>query len=295
MKLFLFTILAFAADKEMNLEIPPFWDDERKVKMERMAIAVNQEGLVETCDFSGGSVVVLKQEGGQVKFRTKKKTGCGTIVMPAEDFENLKSENAQKTTRELDQKQKQFEAQLDQDLAKVLKSRGEHCLPKGQGLEMGKVYKLQGKLYRYHDGTRVRNLGGGHCQAEADSLMEMVGFDRTGQFAVAVFRRAKDSKGVVPEGSDNKQAKVCDEDAKVVVPVEKLRNYFSFAEASTSERLAVTGVMAMFKKSPRTCDPAEVGNEAFVSTSRQGKQGPSGSTGRVVEEENTPGNTTNVQ
>ncbi len=279
MYILFFTLVAFASEKEMSLEIPPFWDAEKKVMVQRKSIAVNQEGNVETCEFSGGPVHSVKKEGNSIKFKSKKKSGCGTIVMPSEEFEQLKPENVAKSKSEMAKKQKEFEAQLDEDLSKILKNRGDQCLPKGKGLDMGKVYKLKGNMYRYHDGTKARELGGGECQVEADSLVEMVGFDRTGEFAVAVFQRAKDSKGVVPEVSEAKQAKVCSNDAKVVLPVEKLKNYFAFSEASAAERLSVTGVMAMFKKNPKTCDPSEVGNEAFVSTSKRGKSGSSGAGG----------------
>lgn len=269
--------IAFASEKEMSLEIPPFWDAEKKVMVQRKSIAVNQDGNVETCEFSGGPVQIVKKEADVVKFKTKKKSGCATIVMPSEEFELLQPENVAKKKAEMAKQQKQFEAQLDEDLAKILKNRGDECLPKGKGLDMGKVYKLKGNMYRYHDGTKARVLGGGECQVEVDSLVEMVGFDRTGEFAVAVFKRAKDSKGIVPEVSENKKSKVCEDDARVVLPVEKLKNYFAFSEATAAEKLSVTGVMAMFKKSPKTCDPSEVGNESYVSSSKRGKTGVVGS------------------
>jgi hypothetical protein len=266
-----FAIISIAAQKEIQLDIPPVWDEEGKSIVARDAITVNQVDNLETCEFAGGKVQIVKSDEREIHFRAKEKSGCSLIRMSKEDFSTLDPLYAKNKRQELELRLNSFQKQLDQDLEKVLKSRGEDCLPEGKGLKMGNVYKMKGNLYRYHSGTEARELGGKSCQVESDSLMEMVGFDRTGEFAVAVFRRAKDSKGVVPFGRHNQPAAVCKDDARLVVPVAKLKNFFSFDPASKAESLSVTGLMALFKQSPKSCDPSQIGNEAAVSSSKKAK------------------------
>jgi len=266
------------AGSRMQLALPPIWDEDTKTVQAQEFITVQEAGTIENCTFRGGSVTVKRVQDGQIFFDpdSKTKTGrCGHLVASLEKFRDWDPAAVSRITAEWGKKQAAFNVQLKEEVKGIIEKGADPCSRQDNELKTGSAYKVTGRVFLYGPGTAATSLGGKACQVELNSFLDILGFNRASDFAVAVYRRPEGSSGFVPAGSSHSKTETCKDSEQVVFSLNKLKRHFKFAAPSAAENLQVKGIAAVFSAKAKIC--ANDFNDKSMSSSRARKGGlPSG-------------------
>ncbi|MGZ3671088.1 MAG: hypothetical protein ACXWR4_14310, partial [Bdellovibrionota bacterium] len=278
--------IAPKAGAHLIIELPGNWDDDTKTLHDAEFIVVNEANSIETCTYRGGAITVTKVAGGKVFFDPSPKPSggrCAHLVATVENFHDWNPTVVHERKAAFEAKQAKFKAQLKEDVTSIVEKGADPCARQDSELKTGNVYKVQGRVFLYGPGTAATSVDGNSCQVEAGGMVEILGFNRASDFAVAVYHRQADSGGFVPVGPAHTKTEVCKSDSRVVFSLSKLKRHFSFGKPSTVENLQAKGIAAVFNSRPKVC--ANDTNDSNVSFSHSRKGGaPSGGVGRDVAE-----------
>lgn len=262
----------------VELVPPPFWDNETQTMQSPDYVTVKVAGSVDTCTFHGGPVVVKKVENGTVFFDPVKKEAfnrCAHLETTAENFASWQPEAVKAERTKLAQQQASFQVQLQAYAKGVVEKGNDPCVPQDAELQSGGVYKVSGRVYRYGANTAANGVSTNKsCQVELNSMVEVLGFSRATDFAVATYHAAPKSSGKVT-GAGDSQADTCKEGDQIVFSLSKLKGHFQFTPASSVETLQAKGVASVLNSlKPKVCS-RDI-DDATISHSKAGKAGSAG-------------------
>lgn len=241
-----------------ELTVPPAWDDDTKSVQTPEFLTVQAAGSIETCTFHGGQVAVKKVSAGQVYFDPipSLKGACAHLVTSAENFRGWLPGAVKAQKDAWEKKASAFHKQLMEDVNAIVEKGGDPCANQDKELKTGNVYKVTGRVYLYGRGTTAVPVGDkavGSCQVELGSFVEILGFNRASDHAVAVYHRPEGSSGEVLAGPRHDKTETCRDGKPVVFSLSKLKEHFHFAKPSTRENLEVKGIVAVLGAHPKSC------------------------------------------
>ncbi|HEY8278474.1 MAG TPA: hypothetical protein VIH99_02545 [Bdellovibrionota bacterium] len=270
MKAIFGVILAFALSAaahgaplkgKMQLAVPPVWDPISRTFFLPEMVPVKQANSLENCNFYGGFVTIKKVEGDKVYFdklpKARRPEFCDHLVTSAENIKAWDIHLVEEQKQQFSRASSAFRQQLNADVSNILEKK-DNCLPSGSDLRIGSRYELGGSVFWYGANTAAMTAQeSDSCHVEINGDLQVLGFDRTGEFMLAVYHQPVshvENVEVVDFQLKHKMKRTCREGEKVVVPVTKIRSQFQLVNVDhRSGILSRMAKLLKFNQNMKSC------------------------------------------
>jgi hypothetical protein len=243
---------------QLQLAVPPVWDPISRTFYLPEMVMVKQADSLDNCSFYGGPVTIRKIDGDNVFFETKGRSKpldyCNHLVTTRENIHawdiNLVEEQKKTYSRE----STAFRQQLNADVKEILDKK-RSCTPDGAPLAIGSHYRLDGEVFWHGTNTAALTVEeADSCHVEKNSNLELLGYDRTADFILAVYHQPAshvEKVEIVDIQQKHKQKRTCRDGEKIVLALKKVSSQFHL---NPDER-GIFGKLASFFKGSgaKTC------------------------------------------
>jgi hypothetical protein len=235
-----------------QLAVPPVWDPINRTFYVPEMISVQQASSLENCSFYGGQVIVKKVTDDLVYFdkvsKSKPLDFCDRMVTSKENFRGWNIYVVEEQKLHYSRASSAFRQQLNSDVKGILDQK-DNCEPKDNDLKIGSFFKLEGDVFWHGTNTAAMTTADSDtCHVEKNGIVEVLGFDRTSDFALVSYRKPEplvESVEVVDIQLKHKMRRTCKNGEKVVLPLKKVRSQFQLTSARNPNGL-ISKLAGMF-------------------------------------------------